>query len=128
MLGARDPRAAESDPEAHALAGERRDRVLAALDTLPADQKAALVLVDLEGYPVQEAAEILEVPVGTVKSRCSRGRARLAVLLADLARSPGTGPGSDASHLEDPDGEHPDRAPAEDPAIHPDAATRPTRR
>ncbi len=114
MLGTRDPRAAESDPEAHALAGERRDRVLAALDTLPADQKAALVLVDLEGYPVQEAAEILEVPVGTVKSRCSRGRARLAVLLADLARSPGTGPGSDASHLEDP-GRKPVREPGHPP-------------
>ncbi len=115
LLGTRDPHASESDPEARALAGERRDRVLAALDTLPADQKAALVLVDLEGYPVQEAAEILEVPVGTVKSRCSRGRARLAVLLSDLAPPPGTAPGSDASHLEDPG-----RAPAEPPGHPPD--------
>ncbi len=41
-----------SDPEASALAGERRTRVQAALDQLPPDQKAALVLVDLEGYPV----------------------------------------------------------------------------
>ena len=39
-------------PEAHVLAGDRRDRVLAALDELPPDQKAALVLVDMEGYPV----------------------------------------------------------------------------
>ncbi|MET0997930.1 MAG: RNA polymerase sigma factor SigM [Marmoricola sp.] len=100
LLGSTDPRAAESDPEARVLAGEKRDRVLAALDTLPADQKAALVLVDLEGYPVQEAAAILEVPPGTVKSRCSRGRARLAVLLADLARGTAAAPG--ASHLEDP--------------------------
>ena len=38
--------------------------------------------------PSQEAAAILEVPTGTVKSRCSRGRARLAVLLADLAGRP----------------------------------------
>ena len=43
---------AAADPEAHALAGDRRRRVLAALDELPPDQKAALVLVDMEGYPV----------------------------------------------------------------------------
>ena len=72
------------EPEAHILAAERRQRVLAALGELPADQSAALVLVDMEGYPVQEAARILEVPPGTIKSRCARGRARLAVLLADL--------------------------------------------
>ncbi len=76
-------------PEAHVVAGERRGRVLAALEELPPDQKAALVLVDMEGYPVAEAAAILEVPTGTVKSRCARGRARLAVLLADLG-PPGT--------------------------------------
>jgi RNA polymerase sigma-70 factor (ECF subfamily) len=38
----------------------------------------------MEGYPVAEAALMLDCAVGTVKSRCSRGRARLAVLLADL--------------------------------------------
>ncbi len=65
------------DPEAHALAGDRRQRVLAALDELHADQKAALVLVDMEGYPVQEAARILEVP---------RARSR--------AGAPAAGPGS----------------------------------
>ena len=123
LLGTRDPHASESDPEARALAGERRDRVLAALDTLPADQKAALVLVDLEGYPVQEAAEILEVPVGTVKSRCSRGRARLAVLLSDLARPPEPHRGPMRPISRTP-GEHL----RSHPAIHPIAATRPTRR
>ena len=51
----------------------------------PADQRAALVLVDMEGYPVAEVAEMLDCAVGTVKSRCSRGRARLAVLLGVLA-------------------------------------------
>ena len=72
---------------------ERRDRlseretsleVLAALARLPADQRAALVLVDIEGFPVEEAAHVLGVPVGTVKSRCARGRARLAGALAHL--------------------------------------------
>ena len=57
---------------------ERRRRVLAALATLPADQRAALVLVDMEGYPVAEVAEMLGCAEGTVKSRCSRGRTRLA--------------------------------------------------
>jgi RNA polymerase sigma-70 factor (ECF subfamily) len=58
--------------------------VLAALRTLPPEQAAALVLVDIEGFSVAEAADILDAPTGTVKSRCARGRARLAVLLHDL--------------------------------------------
>lgn len=55
-----------------------------ALAVLPVAQRLAVVLVDVQGWPVQEVAEILEVPVGTVKSRCARGRARLAVLLGHL--------------------------------------------
>ena len=76
---------------------ERRTQVLAALRTLPPEQRAALVLVDMEGYPVAEVAEILDCAVGTVKSRCSRGRARLATLLVTLLEDaaspvvPGTG-------------------------------------
>lgn len=60
-----------------------------ALRLLPAEQAAAIVLVDLQGHPVDEAAAILGVPAGTVKSRCSRGRARLLPLLRDLAPRPG---------------------------------------
>jgi RNA polymerase sigma-70 factor (ECF subfamily) len=78
-----------ASPEARAELAERRERVLAALGSLPADQRAAIVLVDLQGHSVEEAAAVLEVAPGTVKSRCSRGRARLAPLLADL-RSDGT--------------------------------------
>ncbi|MFY1674346.1 RNA polymerase sigma factor SigM [Plantactinospora sp. WMMB334] len=55
-----------------------------ALAELPIEQRAALVLVDLQGYPVAEVAELLGVAEGTVKSRCARGRARLAVLLGHL--------------------------------------------
>src|SRR5450631_2455063 len=58
--------------------------VRAALATLPADQRAAIVLVDIEGYPVADAAAILEVPTGTVKSRCARGRVKWVPLLAHL--------------------------------------------
>ncbi|WP_328651642.1 RNA polymerase sigma factor SigM [Micromonospora sp. NBC_00330] len=55
-----------------------------ALAALPLEQRAALVLVDVQGYPVAEVARILGVAEGTVKSRCARGRARLAVLLGHL--------------------------------------------
>ena len=66
-------------------ARETATEVLAALRELPPEQAAAVVLVDVEGYPVAEVAEILEVPTGTVKSRCARGRARLAERLQHLA-------------------------------------------
>jgi len=70
--------------------GERETavEVHAALAALPLEQRLALVLVDLQGLPVEEAARVLGVPAGTVKSRCSRGRARLAVALGHL-RNPG---------------------------------------
>ena len=57
-----------------------------ALAKLPDEQRAALVLVDLQGYPVAEVALILGVAEGTIKSRCARGRARLAMLLGHLRR------------------------------------------
>lgn len=56
--------------------------VRAALATLPEGQRLALVLVDMEGLSVAEAALVLDIAEGTVKSRCSRGRATLAPLLA----------------------------------------------
>ena len=55
-----------------------------ALASLPPEQRAAVVAVDVEGYPVAEAAERLGVPVGTVKSRCARARKRLAAQLEDF--------------------------------------------
>ncbi len=58
--------------------------VMAALRTLPAEQAAAVVLVDIEGYSVNDVAEMLDVPTGTVKSRCARARARLAEQLSEL--------------------------------------------
>ncbi|CAM5229103.1 RNA polymerase sigma factor SigM OS=Streptomyces tendae OX=1932 GN=sigM PE=3 SV=1 [Streptomyces tendae] len=73
--------------ESASAPAERNDlhrQLLEALGTLPADQRAALVLVDMQGYPVAEAARVLDVPAGTIKSRCARGRARLLPLLTHL--------------------------------------------
>ncbi|GIH75323.1 RNA polymerase sigma factor SigM [Planobispora longispora] len=58
--------------------------VSSALKLLPADQRAALVLVDMMGYSVEDAAHVLQVPSGTVKSRCARGRAKLVPILSHL--------------------------------------------
>ncbi len=52
-----------------------------ALAELPEGQRLALVLVDMHALSVAEAAQILEVAEGTVKSRCARGRAAMAELL-----------------------------------------------
>ncbi|MGL5826374.1 MAG: RNA polymerase sigma factor SigM [Nocardioides sp.] len=73
-----------SDPAEAAVASERRRAVLDALASLPVEQRAALVLVDMNGYPIAEAAAILDVAEGTIKSRCSRGRAKLAETLGVL--------------------------------------------
>jgi RNA polymerase sigma-70 factor (ECF subfamily) len=70
-----------------AESSERRADILAALRQLNEDQRAALVLVDMEGYSVDEAAEVLDCAPGTVKSRCARGRARLVPLLTAYRRN-----------------------------------------
>ncbi|WP_232248061.1 RNA polymerase sigma factor SigM [Streptacidiphilus rugosus] len=69
--------------------GELRRELSEALSTLPQEQRAALVLVDMQGYPVAEAAEVLGVPVGTVKSRCARARAKLLSHLSHLRGADG---------------------------------------
>lgn len=75
---------AATDP---AEVSERRADVMAALAQLNDEQRSALVLVDMEGYSVDEAAAILGCAPGTVKSRCSRGRARLVPLLTSYRRN-----------------------------------------
>jgi RNA polymerase sigma-70 factor (ECF subfamily) len=52
-----------------------------ALMRLPVEQRAAVVAVDMQGYSVAETARILGIAEGTVKSRCSRARAKLAEAL-----------------------------------------------
>jgi RNA polymerase sigma-70 factor (ECF subfamily) len=89
--------------------------VLAALRTLVPEQRAALVLVDMLGYPVADTAEILGISVGTVKSRCARGRARLLPLLAHLRAGASGRPGpernqSAAQRVSPPEGAGENRA------------------
>jgi RNA polymerase sigma-70 factor (ECF subfamily) len=79
-------------PAGRADAIDTRLDVDAALGVLPPPQRAALVMVDMLGYPVAEAAVILGISEGTVKSRCARGRVRLLPYLSHLrANYPASG-------------------------------------
>lgn len=62
-------------------ATDTRLDLVRALDTLPLEQRLPILLVGMHGFPLAEVSTILGVPVGTVKSRCARGRARLQHLL-----------------------------------------------
>lgn len=63
--------------------------VIAAIDDLPEEFRVPIVLSDLEGLSYQEIAEILGIPVGTVKSRLFRARKRLQARLYSFAREMG---------------------------------------
>lgn len=67
-----------------AVAKELALEVQRAMAVLPYEQRAALVLVDMQGYSVDDAARILDCAPGTIKSRCARGRAKLLPLLGHL--------------------------------------------
>ncbi len=72
------------DENSHDGVGEvtNRDtlmRVSSSIDKLPTDQRSVLLLVTVEGFGYQEAASILDVPVGTVTSRLARARQALTV-------------------------------------------------
>jgi RNA polymerase sigma factor, sigma-70 family len=72
-----------SSPEDWALRREMVSYIQAALMRLPTDQRVAVVLRDVQGLSYEETAEILDVSLGTVKSRLSRGRARLRGFLLE---------------------------------------------
>lgn len=65
--------------------------ILAALDRIPADFRSVVLLVDVEEFAYKEAADILEIPIGTVMSRLSRGRRLLREQLGGVAQSYGIG-------------------------------------
>lgn len=74
-----------SDPEGEFFDSFVDDEVLQAIDRLPEEYRTVLLLSDVEGLSYQEIAEMLELPVGTVKSRLFRGRRRLQKDLYDFA-------------------------------------------
>ncbi len=63
---------------------ELRPDIEAALMNVPVEFRSAVVLVDLQGLSLEQASEMLDVPVGTIKSRVFRGRKQLAVSLGNL--------------------------------------------
>jgi RNA polymerase sigma-70 factor (ECF subfamily) len=79
--GVPEPPDEEPLPETTTLQGELRREVEAALQTLPDEQRLAVVLSDLQGLDYAEIAEVMKTSLGTVKSRIARGRARLREVL-----------------------------------------------
>jgi len=77
------PTGAEADPERIAVHAERSRAIAVALQGITDDQRAAIVLYDIEGYDYAEIAEMTGVSLGTVKSRIHRGRLALRGLLED---------------------------------------------
>ena len=70
-------------PEESALRGELSDLIQQGIMRLPEDQRTVLVFSDVQGFSYQEIAEIIEQPLGTVKSRLSRARSRLRDILRE---------------------------------------------
>lgn len=86
-------KAVKADPEGEFFDSIVDEVVLGHIQDLPEDYKTAVILSDLEGLSYQEIAEMMEVPVGTVKSRLFRGRRILQKVLYDFAVSEGYVPG-----------------------------------
>ncbi len=84
VIAYREP---ESVGSAHD-ATEDRLSIAAAMQRLPEEQQLAVSLVLIEGLSYQEAADVLEIPVGTLTSRLSRGRETLATLLDAAGATP----------------------------------------
>ncbi|MFV0464268.1 MAG: RNA polymerase sigma factor SigE [Nostocoides sp.] len=80
----------EPGPEQRVHDALFEDDIQRALDALPPDFRAAVVLCDIEGLTYEEIAATLSVKLGTVRSRIHRGRALLRELLAH--RAPGSAP------------------------------------
>jgi RNA polymerase sigma-70 factor, ECF subfamily len=80
---------AGSNPEAMLSGQGMEGEVETALAGLPAEFREAILLVDVEELSYQEVSGVLDIPIGTVKSRVSRGRAILRESLASFAKERG---------------------------------------
>ena len=69
-------------PEQTAILSDSKNSIISALNAINSEQRTCIVLKDIEGYSIQEIAEILDISEGTVKSRLHRGRALLRELLS----------------------------------------------
>lgn len=72
---------AEVNPETHLLTHELQELITRGLQTLPLEQRVAIVLCDLQGMSYEEIALTTQTTLGTVRSRIARGRARLRAYL-----------------------------------------------
>lgn len=79
------PSDGENAPEKNALASEQRRTIDRAIAALPEDMRSAVVLRDIQGFSYDEIAEMLEANIGTIKSRISRGREKLRLILRENA-------------------------------------------
>ena len=78
-----DPPSSTESPEDSAVRREMGQSIQQGLDSIPHDQRLAVVLIDVQGFGYEEAAGVMGISVGTVKSRLSRGRARVRDFLRD---------------------------------------------
>lgn len=85
LEGGWSPTDGENGPEKQAVASEQRRVLNSAIAELPEDMRSAIVLRDVQGFSYEEIAEMLEVNIGTIKSRISRGREKLRQILRENA-------------------------------------------
>lgn len=71
------------DPREGIEAAIELQRVMAAMDRLPSEQREVVALILIEGFGYREAAELLDLPIGTVSSRLVRGRTALLAMVGE---------------------------------------------
>ncbi len=104
----------ESDSDAGGTSSDMRqqavrdligDEVASALNSLPVDFRTVIILCDLEGFTYEEMAKVLDIPIGTVRSRLHRARNFLKDKLEKYAQSMGYNAESGSSETESEDDE-----------------------
>ncbi|HEX8424841.1 sigma-70 family RNA polymerase sigma factor [Hymenobacter sp.] len=102
----------ESDSDAGGTSSDMRqqavrdligDEVASALNSLPVDFRTVIILCDLEGFTYEEMAKVLDIPIGTVRSRLHRARNFLKDKLDKYAQSMGYGSGAEDQETDEDD-------------------------